>query len=206
MRGVVLDAFRVLRRAAVQFERYGWLFILANLLAVIVSFPIITAPAAYAGLSRLNHAAQTGITASYTDFWTGFREHFRRGLMVAAANVIVLGMLWINFTYYSDRSGLMFVTLRTAWTIILIVWFGLQFYVWPILDEMEQPTLRGAFQNAIIMLFQNPGFSLTLLLVIALIVILSTLLVVPWLLLTGSIIACISNAAVLDRLKAFRSK
>ena len=202
----MLAALRVLRRAAVQFERYSWLFILANLLAVVLCLPIITAPGAYAGLSRLNHVAQTEIAASYSDFWAGFREHFWRGIVLGISNLVVLGMLWVNFRYFSDQPGLMFVTLRTVWTIILIVWVGIQFYLWPILDEMEQPDLRGAFYNASIMFFQNPVFSLTLLTVIAVIVVLSMVLVVPWLLLTESVVACVANAAVLDRLGAFRGK
>lgn len=200
------DAFRVLKRAVVQFERYSWLFILANLLVVILSLPIITAPAAYAGLSRLHHTAQTEISASYGDFWSGFREHFLRGVLVAVANLVVLGMMWTNFTYFSDQPGLMFISLRIAWIIVLTIWFSVQFYLWPILDEMEQPTLAEGFRNATIMLFQNPGFSFTLLFVSALLVILSTVMVVPWLLLTESAIACIANTAVLDRLGAYHGQ
>jgi hypothetical protein len=54
------------------------------------------------------------------------------------------------------------------------------------------------------MTFQNPGFTVTLLIGLAFIVLISTLLFVPWLLLTGSLIACVANAAVIERLDAFR--
>jgi hypothetical protein len=50
----------------------------------------------------------------------------------------------------------------------------------------------------------NPVFSITLLAGIALIVALSTLLAVPWALLTLSLIACINTAAVRDRLAVAR--
>ncbi|MHB8626787.1 MAG: DUF624 domain-containing protein [Aggregatilineales bacterium] len=200
----MIGALRVVWRGIVQFERYGWLYILANMLSIALSLPIITIPAAYAGLCRLSHTAQTGQTTTIREFWAGFRAALGRGIIVGILNIVVVGILIVNFLTYQAQSGLLFIGLRTIWVIILIGWFGVQLYLWPMLDEMEPRTLIGGFRNATLMVSLNPVFSLTLLTFVLLIVVISTALAVPWLLLTSSLLACISNAAVLDRLALAR--
>ncbi len=201
----MLDALRVLKRGFVQFEHYGWLYVMANLASVVLSIPVITIPAAYAGLSRLSHTAQTTPTATFSDFWVGFRAHLWRGVAAAIANIVILGILWSNFASYIAQEDLLFTLLRTAWIIILVVWLSVQLYTWPILEEMKQPNLRGALRNAGVMMLQNPIFTLVLLAALTLIAILSIALVIPLFLVTGSMIACIANAAVLDRLEIART-
>ncbi len=201
----MLDALRVLWRAVLKFEDYNWLFISANVISVLLSFPIITAPAAFAGLSRLSHTAMLGPTAAFSDFWSGFRFHFLRGIIVGTANVVIIGIFWSNLTAYSARTDILFTILRAMWIIVLVVWLTLQFYLWPILEEMEIPTLRGGLRNAAVMMAQNPCFTLVLLFSVLIIVLISTALILPWFLLTNSMIACIANAAVINRLQLVRS-
>ncbi len=187
-----------------HFEYYGWLFVMANILTAILSLPIVTAPAAYAALSHLSHTAQTTHTASFEDYWRGFRIYFRRGLIIAAANLLIFGIIGYNFYVYRLETGIGFVALRDAWTISLIAWIAVQVYLWPLLDEMETPTLRAALRNALVMLLRNPLFSLTLMFFVLLLLIVSIVTVVPLILITGGLLACIANAAVIDRLDQVR--
>ncbi len=101
----MVQALRVFWKGILQFEHYSWLYVGANILSILLSIPIVTAPAAYAGLSYLSHTAQTTSTATYGDFWEGFRLYFWRSLVVGIANIVVLGMLWINLTAYSAQTG-----------------------------------------------------------------------------------------------------
>ncbi len=200
------QALRVLWKGIVQFERYSWLYVSANIVSILLSIPIITAPAAYAGLSYLSHTAQTTATATFSDFWTGFRLYFWRGLIAGLANVVVLGMLWVNLIGYQTRTDPLFVVLRTLWILILFVWLGMQLYLWPMLEEMRHPTLYGGLRNAGVLILQNPGFTLALLAGVGILIVLSTMLIVPWILFTNSLIASIANAAVLDRLAIVRAR
>ncbi len=196
----MIQALRVVWRGIVQFERYGWLYVLANLLAIALSLPIVTIPAAYAGLSRLTYTAQTTHTTEMSEFWAGFRAALWRGLVMGIVNLIIFGILAANFWTYRQQSSFLFVVLRAIWLIILMGWLMVQIYLWPILEAMEPATLRGGLRNAVLMVSFNPIFSLTLLAVVLVIVVISTLLAVPWLLMTGSLVACIATAAVRDRL------
>src|SRR5947209_6033076 len=128
----MISALRVIWRGIGQFERYGWLYVLANLLAVALSLPIVTMPAAFAGLSRLSYTAQTSHTTDMGSFWAGFRSALRRGVVIGVANVVVLGILIANFWSYRQQSGLLIGALRTIWMIILIGWLMVQLYLWPV--------------------------------------------------------------------------
>lgn len=201
----MIAALRVVWRGIEQFERYGWLYIVCNLFAVLLSFPIITAPAAFAGLSRLSHAAQTATTTGFSEFWSGMRDHFRQGLLMGIANLAIFGILWVNFTQYGGRTDLLFVILRIMWITILVSWVSVQLYLWPLLEEMDRPDLLLGLRNAGIMALQHMGFTFIILMAMIIIVVVSTITLVPWLLLTGSLLACIANAAVIDQLNAHRS-
>ncbi len=200
------QALRVFWKGILQFEHYSWLYVTANIVSILLSIPVVTAPAAYAGLSYLSHTAQTTSTATLGDFWAGFRLYFWRGLAAGIANVVVLGMLWVNLTAYSQQTGLLFMILRAAWLVILFVWLGMQLYLWPMLEEMKHPTLYGGLRNAAIMMMQNPFFTFVLIAGVGIIVAFSTALIIPWILVTNSMIACVANAAVLDRLAIVRAR
>jgi len=183
-------------------EHRGYIYIWANVLWVLLSLPILTAPAAWAGLIRLSHAAHTGPTADIRDFWDGFRENLKRGAVLAVLNLAVVVVNVTNLLAYREQTGLVAASLRIAWMLILALWFGVQFYMWPLFYEMREPSVRGAMRNAAVMILLNPGFTMGLWLGVALILVASTVLVAAWLLLTGGALAAIATSAVLDRLEA----
>jgi len=178
----------------------GYIYIWANVLWVLLSLPILTAPAAWAGLNKMSHQAYTQTSADLTDFWDGFRENLKRGFVMAVLNIVIIGVNLSNLTAYQNQSGLIFLALRWIWILLLLFWVTLQFYMWPLFYEMKEPTLRGALRNALVMMMLNPGFTLGLWIGTGLIIVFSTVLVAAWLLLTGGALASIATGAVLDRL------
>jgi len=200
------EALRALWRGINVFERFGPTFIIANVVALFCSIPLITLPAALGGLFRMGYVAQTSPTVHLDDFWQGFRAHFVRGLMLGMLNLLVIGILIANFSFFARQTGAVFVLLRLVWLIILLVWLAMQFYFWPILEEMEQPDVLKGLYNAAVMVLQNPYFTLVFLIGVLIILLVSVLVVVPLALLTLSMLSCISSAAVLNRLDAFRAR
>jgi uncharacterized membrane protein YesL len=199
----VIAAMRVIWRGIVQFERYGWLYVVMNIVAIALSIPLITAPAAYAGLCHFSHTARTNLTASFSDYWEGFRANLGRGLLVGIANILIFGMLWRNSVYYSNQTGLILVGLRIIWLTIFVIVMSIEFYLWPILEEMERPNLREGIRNALVMTLTNPVFTLLLLTTTLLVVTISIMTILPLFLITYSFIACLSTAAVLDRFERY---
>ncbi|MBC7814677.1 MAG: DUF624 domain-containing protein [Burkholderiales bacterium] len=180
----------------------GYTYIWANVLWFLLSLPVVTAPAAWAGLVRLSRAAYLQPQASLDDFWAGFRENLGRGAVLAAANIVIFGLTWANLSAYRAGSGTPFDVARIVWTLALLLWVTVQLYLWPIFYAMETPSMRGALRNAIVMLVLNPLFSLGLMLGVGVIVVFSVIFFAAWPLLTGGALASVATAAVFDRLEA----
>ncbi|MDX1992028.1 MAG: hypothetical protein SF029_06550 [bacterium] len=198
----MLNALKAWWRGLRHIEHLGYLYVWANVFAVVVSLFVVTAPAAWAGLNKMSYRAYRSRLVTVNDFWEGLRENLGRGLVLFVLNVVIIGVNVTNLLSYGDQGGIAFLLLRALWILALLLWFTLQLYLWPIFYAMEDPTLWGAFRNAGIMLLQNPGFTVGVWLGLLPVLIFSTILAPLWLLLTLSIIASIANSAVLDRLRA----
>jgi uncharacterized membrane protein YesL len=195
----MMAGLRAWLRALRHLNQQGYIYVWANVLWAALSLPVITAPAAWAGLVRMSRLSYTTPTANVNDFWQGFRENFRQGLALGLLNVVIVVVNISNLQAYREEAGAL---LRAVWLLTLFIWFAVQFYLWPIYYAMAKPSLTGAMRNAVVMLMLNPGFTLGVWFGIAVIVIFSMIFFPAWLLVTGGALAAIANSAVLDRLAA----
>lgn len=201
------DGLRAAWRGLANFRLAGYAYIWTNLAFVALCLPVITAPAAYSALMRVGHLAHTSPPdADLAAFWETFRANLRRALPWGLGNALFAVINFNNLIAYAPFSSPLVLALETLWIVAAVVWLGMLLYTWPIYYEMQQPTVRGAMRNALVMVLQNPLFTLVLLIVIALLAAISTLLVAAWLLLTWGAISAIANAAVLDRLARHRAR
>jgi uncharacterized membrane protein YesL len=198
----MIDGLRAWWRALRHLNHRGYIYILANVLWFLLSLPIVTAPAAWAGLILMTRRAYLQPTFSLQDFWEGFRENLCRSIVLTFLNVVIIGVNVVNIRAYDGAPGFLFDVLRALWVMVLLIWFTIQFYMWPLFYEMEKPTLIGAMGNAGIMLLRNPFFAVGIWAGIVLVLIVSLVLIIPWMLLTGSILAVGSVVAVFSRLEA----
>lgn len=180
----------------------GYIYIWGNVLWFVLSLPIVTAPAAWAGLMRLSYAAHHDPGVNLDAFWEGFRENLRRGIGLAVFNALLIIMTVVNLNSSREATGIWVDFMRGMWLLSVFLWFTVQFYLWPVFYSMENPTLGGALYNAALMLMLNPAFTLGLWIGIALLLAFSMVFFVAWLLLTAGALAAVANSAVQDRLQA----
>jgi len=195
LRGLVICG-RALRHIHYQ----GYVYIWGNVLFFILSLPIVTIPAAWAGLVHMSYQAQKSPSAEFTLVWEGFKLHLRRGLSLGVINLIIIFVSFTNYAAYRQQSAFVFDLLRVLWALILLLWLTIQFYMWPLWYEMRNPTMSGAVRNAAVMLILNPLFTLGLWIGVGLIIVVSTVLAPMWLFLTIGTLAAVATEAVLDRL------
>ncbi|MDX2161685.1 MAG: hypothetical protein SF162_10195 [bacterium] len=196
----MLTAFRVIGRALRHLNGNGYLYVWANLAFLLLSVPIITMPAAWAGLCRLSYYAIRQPAAEWDDFVDGFKAFLKRGLLIGVFNLAFVLINWVNLvSTRGDSLGEW--ALRFVWLSALIGWFFVQFYAYPLYFAMKTPSLRGAFRNAAVMILLNPFFTLALAFALVILWSLSTILLAAWGLLTVSAMAIIANIAVQDRLR-----
>jgi uncharacterized membrane protein YesL len=198
----MINALRTWWRGLRHLNHRGYVYIWANIVWFLLSLPIITAPAAWAGLINLSRKAYTQPTADLRDFWEGFRENLGRGAVMAAASVLFIGINIVNLLAYRDQNTPAALILRGVWLLALVAWAAVQMYFWPLLYELQQPSLPGALRNAAVMALLNPIYTLTLLVGIVLVAVVSAVLVAAWPLLTGGLLASVITCAVFDRLAA----
>jgi uncharacterized membrane protein YesL len=201
------DGLRAALRGLGNFRNLGYSYVWTNLAFVALSLPLITAPAAYSALMRVGHLAHTDPSeADLAAFWATFRANFRRALPWGLVNLVFAVINFNNLIAYSSIDTPLVMVLEAIWFIAALVWLGMLLYTWPIYYEMSQPTVTGAARNALVMVLQNPLYTLALLSVIVVLSAISTFLIACWLLLTWGAIAAVANAAVLDRLERYRAR
>ena len=188
--------------AARHLNHRGYIYIWANLVWIALTLPVVTAPAAWAGLTRLSYVAYRQPTATLDDFWEGFRANLRRGAGVALVTVVIVVANVSNLLSYTDAAGPYVGALRLVWLAALAFWFMLQFFAWPLLNVMARPSIVGAYRNAAVMMALNPLFTLVCLLLALLLLVVSSVLPVAWVLLTGSALAVAATSCVANRLAA----
>jgi uncharacterized membrane protein YesL len=196
----MLDAFRATWHTIRWINQRGYQAVWGNILWFLLTLPVVTAPAAWAALVWMQRQAITQPSSTTEYFWDAFKLHFKRSLVVLGLNVVIVGINLTNLLAYAPDSSLQGAVLRAIWALVLAAWFTVQFYVWPLLYEMETPNLWTAFRNAALMLMLNPGFTMGLWLVIVILSIISTVLTAAWFVLTGSFLAILANVAVMNRL------
>lgn len=195
-----MDSLRIYWRGIQHLNHRGYIYIWANLLWIGLSIPIVTAPAAWAGLMILSHRAHTQIQVNLDDFWDGFKQHFRRALL---NGVISFGIFYINIANLLsftpvDWFGVMIIMF---WISALCLWVGVQLYLWTILEEMKQPNLWGAYRNAGVMVLRNPFFTLSLLIGVLITLVLSLAVPPLLILLCGSVMAILGTGGALHCLR-----
>lgn len=133
---------------------------------------VVPAPAAAAGLYYLAHRIAHEERIEFGFFWQQAKQQFGRSWLLAAINIATLGLLLVNIVFYSQLTN--FLRYATfAWMYLLLMWLGMQLYLFPMLFEMEQPRLLHVLRNALFLLLARPGYTLLLLVLLFLATLLS---------------------------------
>ncbi len=201
----MIEGLRATWHGLRNFQHRGYSYIWTNLAFVALSLPVITLPAAFSALMYVGHLAHTDPSeADLAAFWAAFKANFWRALGWGAANALFALINFTNVIAYARIDTPLVAALEAIWIVAAVIWLGMLFFTWPIYYEMAAPGVLGAMRNALVMVLQNPLFTITIVLVLIVIGVLSTVLVASWLLLTCGVFAAIANAAVLNRLAIVR--
>jgi uncharacterized membrane protein YesL len=204
----MLAGLRAVLRGLNDVRQQGYIYIWANLAFVALSLPLVTMPAAYAALCRVAHQTQTEPRSPepLELFWETFKSLLWTalpwGLAMAGSAFIILS----NMFAYADVPGVPVQALRMTWLLGMILWMALLLFTWPIYYEMAEPNVWGAARNAAVMVLRNPLFTAAVIVIVLFLVVVSTLAIVAWLLLSFGAVAAIGSAAVIDRLAVYRAE
>lgn len=132
-------------------------FVLANLLWIFVSLPLVTLPAATAGLVAVMSAWVGGSRPEpFGVFFRGFREHGLRATLVVLTDLLIAAPLVFNLliTLQAGSDPLM-VMARALTLAALVALAAVNMYLWPLLVRLEEPFPRF-WHTAFKLLFLHP--------------------------------------------------
>jgi hypothetical protein len=206
------DVFRVFWEAIKDFWEELLLLVLMNILTVLFLFPVITFPPALAGLWNAANLAAKEKSIHWSDYFEGFQRYFLKAWALALLNILVMLLVATNVRFYTPEVAPFEISSNaSAWIRGIFIsagflWTAMQMYPMALLLEQEDQRLRVALRNAAVLFIANPGFTIVLLILLVVAAVISTLLTIPWILLTLAFFGVVCNKAVLHLLGPFRER
>lgn len=140
-------------------------FILANLFWVLLAIPIITLPAATAGLfATISPLARGGSSEVFREFFAGLRQYWRTASLVGLIDVLVGGLVILNIIIFRRMGAPQIVAmLSQSVTIFVAVMLILaNLYIWPLMVAFDLSP-RDLIMTAIKLVFLHAGWSILML-------------------------------------------
>lgn len=140
------------------------LLVLANLLWILLSIPVVTAPAAAAGLFHLARRLSRSEPIGLSSFFTGFRSHFWPAFKVGVAELAALLVLWVNIDFYSHLRGgatIPGMVLAAAMIWLAVLFALMHVHIFPMLAAGET-SLRQLLRKSLLLVLDNPAFTIGL--------------------------------------------
>jgi uncharacterized membrane protein YesL len=120
-----------------------------NLYWLLLTLPVVTAPAAVMALFYCTNQMVKGDSAGWPEFWEGFRKYFWISLGWFLLDAAAIGILAMNIWFYQAQFTATWATIVDGLMIgILVVWLVVQFYVPAVLLMQEKVSIRQALRNA----------------------------------------------------------
>ena len=153
--------------ARLFYQRMG-IFLLANLLWILTSIPLITMPAAAGGLFYLMSrviADERDLDpkeATISDFWVGFRTYWQKFSWLGFLNLVVF--LLISFTgyFYWLSTVELLSWLAGPLAILLLTFLGMQIYLFPLRLAYPSESAGAIFRRAFFWVLAKPMESILL--------------------------------------------
>lgn len=172
---------------------------LVNVLWAVLTVPLITAPAALAGLYYATNQLAHDRPISWRTFFHGFRQYFGIGLRWVLLNFFFLSVAVSNLIFYDQFEGTWVFWVQALFIALIILWLIFQTFTFPLLLELSSRRLLVSMRNTLILLARRPGLALGVALLGVLLAYISTRYVwIFWLLITASLNAYLANRTVIQ--------
>ncbi len=179
---------------------------IVNLMWLGLTLLVVPAPPAALALFYVGNRLAHGDPTDPRDFLPALRRYFGLGWRWGLLQLAVLFVL-VGDVVLTGRLGGGSAAGRLAqgfYLAGLAFWLLLQVYALAFLFEQETPSLRLALRNGVVLLGQNPLFSLTLGLLLVILLTLGIVFFCATTAVGGVFLALVGNHAVLNRLAARR--
>jgi hypothetical protein len=195
----MLDGLRLLRRSWRFFYPEMYHLAIANLLWVVLAFFILPIPATTAVLFYVANQVARDEIIQWSRVWAAVRPHLGTIYLFGILNGLVYLLLLYDAWFYAPAPGSLGVVVRAVPVALLAFWTPIQFNLLPVLFESQEKRFWPVLRDAALLVLSYPGFYLAIYLGLLVPIVLSTILIFPWAIVTLGYIAVVVNAALLER-------
>lgn len=173
--------------------------LVANVLWILVSLPLVTLPAATGALFYLAHRvvleerARDPVPARIGDFWVGLRTHWLRSTLLGLLNFAAFILLFTALQFYLWNPQELLRILAGPISLLLVVWLAMQLYLFPLLIVSQEETIWSIIRRSFFLVLGYPLDSLMLVIWLLLLTAISVVLAGPALFLLFSAVALIQT-------------
>lgn len=161
---------------------------------------VVTCAPASIGIQKVANRLANYKRADSSFFWESARAHLRHSYILFFMSVLIPPALVFNVWFYANSSGVLRY-LSLLWLWILLVWLMLAQYVYPLYLQQDEPSIRLALRNAILLTAKYPLYTILLLLFEIFWIVISVVVVLPLPLLLPSLIALTQNIGTVGLLQ-----
>ncbi|MGV8026343.1 MAG: DUF624 domain-containing protein [Anaerolineaceae bacterium] len=180
-----------------------WSVLVINLVWTLCVLTIVPGPPATLALFRYANRLAHGEIVDVHDFIKGFKQAWAPAWRWGTINLFVIA-IFVGDTLLSNQKNMgvsTYLYVQSFYIALLVVWLLLQTHVLAFMIEQEQPVVKNAFRNSIVMLGKNFSFSIAYNLELILIMLIGVVLFMIIFAIGGVLLADVGNRAVLFNLK-----
>ncbi len=194
-------------RAIVCIWQDLWTTLVVDSLWLLSVILIIPGPPATLALTAYCNGIAAGEPLDHLDYWRYFKKSWGIGWKWGAINLLIVAFLTGDIFVTSRAQAFTGQKLLLGIYIALgLIWLVLQFFALPFLYEQKSLHLRQAWSNSQKLLAGNPGFVVTLLIALALVLLIGVPLFALSIFFGPVFTSLVANLAVKDRISRSKVK
>lgn len=179
--------------------------ILLNLYWFVTSLTIILIPPAITALyATVRSLAAGDPNYSHKLFFRNIKRYFLKGWKWFLPNLLI-PLFLANILFFAVESDLITLIVKAGNLSVLILWLWMQTFLLPFIMEQEEERWRLAIRNALVVFVKRPAVYIVTTLFVWLFSILSLVLMMPWVVISISLIAFITISVLRETLTEMKS-
>jgi uncharacterized membrane protein YesL len=172
---------------------------LAGIVIIALILIAVQAPVTM-GVQHVAHRIANYKRADSGFFWEAWRQHAGRGYILFLLSLLIPGAIAFNIWFYFNSEGwLQIIGVVWLWLFLFSLMAGQ--YVFPLLWQQDEPNMRLALRNALLLALQHPLYSFLMLVFQLILLAISIGLTLPLILLAPALIALSGNFALVGLLQ-----
>ncbi|MEZ4639107.1 MAG: hypothetical protein R2873_20690 [Caldilineaceae bacterium] len=196
-----MKAFIVMGRSlkAIYDELFLWVWLSA--LWWLGTVLVVTAAPATLGLNMAANRVANYKRVDSSFFWESARQHIGKGWLLYVLHILFYAGVVMNIVFYlnSAASWMQIIGIVFIWILILLMMSSQYFFA--LFWQLDEPSLRMVFRNAVLLALRYPVYTFLMLIFQILLLVISFVTVLPILLLMPAAIAVSANFALVGALQ-----